>query len=350
MKDPFRIYKPTLPVAYPQLVLEIVAERGHDPAKVLAQQGLPTNLLENPSGFITPVQYTQITVCAAEMIRDQGLGMEVGLRMRPTAHGFLGYALMSCCNLREALLLSLRFMRIRQRHIRCSFSMEGDTGVITLKEMHSFGPVRHFFIEGLLVGMARCAQYLVDDENLPGKLRLDYPEPDYFDGYRNRLPQTEFEKPGVQLFFPTETLQRPLRMADPFASKIAIEQCERELAFISHENDLVMNLREMLNDNLQCMPTLEKVAESFFMSGRTLKRRLKDNNTSFQQLVDAVRFEESQRLMRNPDLSLQQIAERLGYQDPANYTRAFRKWSGETPTRYRQRQVFRSRQIINVKR
>lgn len=126
MKDPFRLLKPTLPVAYPQLVLEIVAERGLDPSRVLQAQGLSEDLLNNPTGYITPWQYTQITVCAAETMQDKGLGMEVGLRMRPTAHGFLGYALMSCNNLLEALLLSLRFMRLRQRHIHTSFEKVTD--------------------------------------------------------------------------------------------------------------------------------------------------------------------------------------------------------------------------------
>lgn len=336
MKDPYRLHKPTLPVTYPQLVLEIVAERGFDPEQVLQQQGLPADLLQNPMGRITPMQYTQITVAAAELINDQGLGMEVGLRMRPTAHGFLGYALMSCSNLREALMLSLRFMRLRQRHIQVRYSHEQQHDVITLRERHSFGPVRHYFIEGMLIGMVRSAQFLVADDQLPGELWFDYPEPDYFQRYRDRLSRTRFAMPEVRVIFPTESLSRALRLADPFASRQAIEQCERELSLLDEDDDLVSNLREMLRDNVNQPPVLESAAESFFMSGRTLKRKLKANGTSYQQLLDEVRFDQARMLMTNSELSLQQIAERLGYQDPANFTRAFRKWAGCAPNQYRQ--------------
>ena len=130
MNDPFGLHRATLPVAYPQLVLEIATERGLSAAAVLAKAELPAELLDHPSARITPWQYTIITLAAAQLLNDQGLGMEVGLRMRPTAHGFLGYALMSGSNLREAMRLSLRFMRLRQRHIQMSFRSEGEQGVI----------------------------------------------------------------------------------------------------------------------------------------------------------------------------------------------------------------------------
>lgn len=337
MKDPQLIHRPTFPIAYPQLVLEIAAERGHQPEQVLTQCGLPVDLLQCASGRITPMQYTLITIAAAQLTGDQGIGMEVGLRMRPTAHGFLGYALMSCNTLRDALLLSLRFMRLRQRHIHTAFHSEGNQGVISLREVHSFGPVRHFFMEGMLIGISRSAQYMMGTDQLLGELWFDYPEPDYVARYRDRLPRVRFNMPAVQLRFDTHYLEQPLRLSDPIATQQAIEQCERELAMLNEADDFLPSLRSMLSDCIDKNPRLDDVASSLFMSGRTLKRRLQLNGTSFQKLLDDIRFEEAKRLMRYDDLSLQQIAQRLGYEDPANFTRAFRKWSGDAPSRFRQR-------------
>ncbi|WP_198043608.1 AraC family transcriptional regulator [Ketobacter nezhaii] len=340
MHDPLHIHQPTLPVAYPQLVLEIVSERGFNPSQVLKLAQLPADILANTGGRITPMQYTQITACAAQLLNDQGLGMEVGLRMRPTAHGFLGYAVMTCANLHEALLLSLRFMRLRQRHIQTAYTREQGTTVITLRESHDFGPVRHFFLEGMLIGMARSSQFLLNTDSLFGELWFDYPQPDYFERYQDRLPCVKFEMPSVQLRTPSCYLDQPLRMADAIASRQAVQQCERELAEIGNEEDFLTNLRELLRDQIDTGPGLDRVAASLFISGRTLKRRLHANGTSFQRLLDDVRFGESKRLMRNPALSLQQIAFRLGYGDPANFTRAFRKWAGCSPSEFRARLRF----------
>ncbi|ARU58933.1 AraC family transcriptional regulator [Oleiphilus messinensis] len=135
---------------------------------------------------------------------------------------------------------------------------------------------------------------------------------------------------------PLETLQRPLGMADPHASKIAIAQCENELASITNEFDFLYNLKETIRDKISKVPSLESVADNFFVSSRTLKRRLKEEGTTYQKLVDDIRLEESKKLMCNPDLSLQHIAERVGYQDPANFTRAFKKWTGDPPSIYRE--------------
>ena len=338
MNDPFGLHRATLPVAYPQLVLEIATERGLSAAAVLAKAELPAELLDHPSGRITPWQYTFITLAAAHLLNDQGLGMEVGLRMRPTAHGFLGYALMSGSNLREAMRLSLRFMRLRQRHIQMSFRSEGEQGVIRLRELHDFGPVRHFFIEGMLIGIARSTQFLLNDSSLLGELWLDYPEPPYFERYRHNLPQLHFDMPEVQLRFNESDLSRPLRLADPIASRQAIEQCERELALIGQGEGLLPDVRAMLNDNIATPPSLDQLASSLFLSPRSLKRKLQHSGSHYQKLLDEVRYEEARRLLLRQDMSLQQVGAKLGYIEPASFTRAFRKWSGTTPSAFRRKQ------------
>ena len=335
MNDPYGLHKPSLPVAYPQLVMEIATERGLDKNTVLARAELPQDLLEQPAGHITPWQYTLITMTTAHLLNDQGLGMEVGLRMRPTAHGFLGYALMSGSNLKEAMRLSLRFMRLRQRHIQMSYRSENNQGVIRLRELHTFGPVRHFFIEGMLIGIARSTQFLLNEEQMLGELWLDYPEPPYFERYRQQLPQLRFNMPEVQLRFQESDLIRPLRMADPIASRQAIEQCERELSMIGQGDDLLPDVRAMLNDNIDKPPSLDQIAQSLFLSQRSLKRKLQNSGSSYQKLLDEVRQEEAKRLLARTDLSLQQVGNKLGYAEPASFTRAFRKWLDMPPSSYR---------------
>ena len=313
MKDPYGLHRQTLPIAYPQIVFEIAEERGLNAEQVLQAADLPSNLLQSSDGYIT--------------------------RMRPTAHGFLGYALISCSSLREAMQLSLRFMRIRQRHIRAEYFSEGDKGIVRLHERHSFGPVRHFFIEGMLIGVARSVQYLVGDEKLNYGLWLDYPEPEYFDQHRKALPQLRFDMPEVRIEFTEADLDRPLRMADRFASQQAIEQCERELARLGDSPELIPEVRAMLEDNIQSPPGLETVASRLFMSPRTLKRKLKIQGSNYQRLLDEVRFSSAKQLLGNPQLNLQQVGEQLGYAEPASFTRAFRKWAGETPRTWRNRHI-----------
>lgn len=85
-------------------------------------------------------------------------------------------------------------------------------------------------------------------------------------------------------------------------------------------------------------PTIETTAEIGGMSVRTLQRRLGSFATTFEEITDRVRFEKALQLLADPTQKLSYVSERLGYADPANFTRAFRRWTGSTPGAYRERQ------------
>jgi AraC-like DNA-binding protein len=78
--------------------------------------------------------------------------------------------------------------------------------------------------------------------------------------------------------------------------------------------------------------SLEQVAELFSMHRRTLNRRLEEQNHTFQKLVNEIRYEIARQLLENTRLSMGQIAAILDYSDASVFTRAFRRWSGTTPT------------------
>jgi AraC-like DNA-binding protein len=83
-------------------------------------------------------------------------------------------------------------------------------------------------------------------------------------------------------------------------------------------------------------PTLDKTAGHFCVSSRTLRRALRGEGSSYQQLFDLVRMEAARHLLKDTQLSVQQITERLGYADPSNFVRAFRRHHGHPPHQHRQ--------------
>lgn len=85
------------------------------------------------------------------------------------------------------------------------------------------------------------------------------------------------------------------------------------------------------------VPTLDDVASALLTTTRTLRRRLQAEGTSLRQLVGQARFAAACGHLAGGTLSVQQVADRLGYSDAAAFTRAFRSWSGVSPTVYRSR-------------
>jgi AraC-like DNA-binding protein len=324
------------PAAYLHTMLDLAAERGVDPAEILRGSRLTLALLETPELRVTAQERAGAMARAIQLTGDRGLGLEFGLRTTPTAHGYVGYAAMSCATLGEAMALVVRYLHLRQRDVALQLSVQDGWGVLEARDTHQIGPLRHIVHECILVGFYRMLGFLLGEERPPCELWFDWPEPDYYARYAGRLPPVRFNAPAVQLRLPSEYLQHRLVMADPIAVKRAVEQCEREMATSSPPaENLLERVRAELTPGSDGYPDLETVASCVFMSGRTLKRKLEERGTSFQKMLDEVRHRHALRLLENPDLDIQQIAIALGYQDPPSFTRAFRRWSGKTPSQLR---------------
>ena len=328
------------PAAYLRTMIEIVAERGIDPAEILKGSRLTLALLETPDLRVSAQERAGAMIRAVQLTGDRGLGLEFGLRTTPIAHGYVGYAAMSCATLGEAMALVVRYLHLRQRDVVLQLSVENGWSVLEARDTHRFGPLRHIVHECILVGFYRMLEFLLGETRPPCELWFDWPEPEYYQRYAARLPTVRFDAPAVQLRLSADYLHKRLVMADPEAVKRAVEQCEREMATASPPaENLLERVRAELTPGTDGYPDLETVASCLFMSSRTLKRKLEERGTRFQQLLDEVRYRHALQLLDNPDLDIQQVATALGYQDPPSFTRAFRRWSGQSPSAVRDHSV-----------
>jgi AraC-like DNA-binding protein len=99
--------------------------------------------------------------------------------------------------------------------------------------------------------------------------------------------------------------------------------------------DFTTSLRLLLTGYLDERLTVSDCADLVSMSGRTLQRRLAERETSFGELIDQIRFDTAKKLLRDESTSVSNICYELGYENPANFTRAFRRWAGVTPRQHR---------------
>ncbi len=335
MKNDFDPNKPAVPIAYPRLLLDIMAERGFSRAEVLAGSNLSEDLFDKPEHRLTPAQFLFIVMRCFYLSKDPSLGYELGMRTPVTSHGFLGYGVMSCANLREAIHFAERFVRLRSTLMTFKLHEEGDFAIVEASSNYPTGILQHFVFESLLLSLVRAGSFITGNNLHAGEIHFAFAEPVYYAAMKERLPPICFNREANQLRFPRTFLDQPLMMADPVAARLASEQCERELALINSADDIPAQVRAMLSHNQGHYPHLEAIAERLFMSSRTLKRRLQQSGLGYQQLLDEARKRDAIKLIQNTSLTIEQIAQRLDYTDAANFTRAFKKWTGETPSHYR---------------
>lgn len=339
---PFNIDKPSVAASYLQLLVEILAERGFNAQDLLAGLPIPARLLDEPGARMSPLQWGMAVSRAMVLCKDLGLGYECGLRMRPTVNGSLGYAIMSSRNMGDALELLARFIESRQRSFSVRLQQEGDHALVELRQNHAVPVLRPFFNEHILLGIARGAALVLGAEfSSPlfrgAEIGFEWSEPAYHQRYQERLLPVRFSQSANLLRVPARLLDAKPLLADPQASRQAVEQCERELALLGGEADSI-TLRvcaELVLTPHEGYPDQETVARRLRLSTRTMARRLRRDGTTFRRLLEEVRHRDACRMLESSPLDIADIASQLGYLNPANFTRAFQQWSGKTPSRYR---------------
>lgn len=330
---------PAIPMAYLRLMIEIMDEKGISAEALLAGTGLHPAHTTQADARITAIQWGLVVLNAMRLSRCPALGYEYGQRMQLSVHGFLGFATMTSGSGEEALKVLQRYFQSRQRNLQVSWEIVGEVCVLSLRELHPLGPVRAFMYEALLIGILRgLLASMGTHDTRDFELGFDWAEPSYHADYRERLPRTRFAQAGNGIRFPARLLRVRPPLADALASQQAIARCEHELTLAGGaEPDIAAAVRDALGSAARGYPSQQALAGQLHLSVRSLSRKLAAQGTSFAQLLEAARGRDALQLLEHSDLKLADIAGRLGYLNPANFTRAFRGWMGEAPSQYRKR-------------
>ena len=128
----------------------------------------------------------------------------------------------------------------------------------------------------------------------------------------------------------------PLPTANPEGLVQALAACERESALLGDGADPVLaRTRALLQLGATGYPGPEAIAEALHITPRTFRRRLQETGMSYKQLLEEARRRDACALLERPEMEVRRVAELLGYSDPANFTRAFRQWTGRAPREWR---------------
>lgn len=330
------LHLPAIPISYARQLVDLCARWHVAPAELLADTALARLDLSSTEVRLTPLEFNILVARALRLTGEPALGYHFGLQTKLSAHGFLGYAVMTSATLGEALQLTEKFFTTRSGSLRLGFFIKDELAVVQIDSTVDIRPPFAFPYESLLIGLCHAGAYITGGNSLGAEIWINFPEPAYYAACAHLLPcPLRYGKPVNQLRFPAKLLAQPLLLADAAASQMASEQCERELAALSRQ-PLVSRVRALLSEDLAAMPDLDTVAGRCCMSARSLKRRLAELGVSFSELATAIRRDEALLLLAEGRLSIEQIAERLGYRDPANFTRAFKAWTRTTPRQYRE--------------
>jgi len=324
----------TLPAGHALELAELVSSQWNVAKETLfSGLDLSASGLAKPDARIGIDAFCALVERARSLSGEPAIGFHMGMRMRVPAHGYVGFAAMTAGTLREAVELATRYAPTRTSALRLQFALTGDQAILSIEELANFGAVRDCILMALVVGLWQIAEALTG-QSLRGSAEYPFPEPSYAARISSSAFNVRYHQPRAALCFDSALLGTPLRMANPAALELAREQCERALEALD-PHDLSARVREALPRRDGGFHSLEEVAERLGVSTRTLKRKLKVEGQAFSDLLDELALEHARALLRQPALTIEQVAERLGYSDVSNFGRAFRRWTGLSPAAFR---------------
>ncbi|MFD3299004.1 AraC family transcriptional regulator [Aquipseudomonas alcaligenes] len=303
---------------------------------VLVGSGIAAAELESPTRLISHAQELRVLANALAASADPALGLLLGKRMHVSAYGMLGYTLLASRNLGEALRLAIAHPALLGTYFRLELQTVVDEVRLSASGYRYDPTLSLFNTELCLASLLTVVQDLLGESVRPRRLLLAYPAPAHAASYSEKLGcPVEFNAECNALCFNPILLERPLPLADPVSYQHGLQQCMQLEAQLHNRHDLRDLIRQQLSVDLAECSSLERVANRLHRSERTLRRHLQQLNTSFQHLLDEVRYDKARQLLLNTDLPIYLIAEQLGYSETASFRHAFQRWSGLAPSELR---------------
>lgn len=309
---------------------------GVDPAPLLAKSGVSPEVLQQPNQHLTPEQELGFTRLVVEQLDQPDFGLYVGSAYHLSAYGVLGLAITTSNNLLDATRLLFKNILMTWTYMRWSLSRDEDVVFVQLHPLMNLGNCHQYMIDRDLI-----ASYLIFKEAIAQKLplievNLTHQKPDYADQYDELFEcPIKFGSDANGFVFDAKYLYEPLLQADAGTNAIYASECEdicQQLQGDVHFADLIKQ-HILSNEGHQC--NLEFIAQKLYTTPRTVQRKLAAEGTTYKKILEQVRRNHASKYLHSTNLTIDEIAYKLGYNEASAFCHAFKRWTGTSPRNHR---------------
>jgi AraC-like DNA-binding protein len=326
----------TIAICFVAAALEGLRARGLDVDAALLEVGLAPSLLENPQARVSARHYGKLWRLVAQRLDDEFFGRD-SRRMKAGSFAMLCHSVLSCPTLRQALERSLRFYGLILDDI-AGHLVRGEAGEarIVLTD-RTPGAQRTFAHEVLLMLLHGVSCWLVNRRIPILRAEFQYPEPAHSAEYRLMYcTELAFERPATAIVFEEHYLELPVVQNERTVKEFLRTAPENILVKYKNGSSAAARIRRRLRQLLPGeVPDFESLAGELHVTQATLRRRLHEEGTSYQEIKDQLRRDLAISYLSHSDRSVMDIALELGFSERSAFHRAFRKWTGASPGEFR---------------
>lgn len=335
-----------IPTSYVVTLLKEVADQGYDTGRLLESAAIePAELEQHP--YFSGLRYGRLYQEVRNLVEDEWFGMLSGGKIRKGTFRIISLLMVNCKTLRQALIRAWEFGNVcTDFRVSIKLVEQGDIARVRLAPLVHvsgaefsgiIGAAKPVKIRTTLAAWKRHWTWLIGSELPVLKTHYTFPQPDQdWEMAQFSSAETVFGTEFNGFDFPASFLDYAIIQNEATLQDYLPQASTNLVVNVDEAQSTTARIKAMLNQNVgQNMMGAERVAERLNMSVTTLRRHLQIEGTTYQRLKDECRKEAALHYLASADLSNQEIAERLGFEQTSAFFRAFKKWTGTTPRQYR---------------
>ncbi|MFM0220450.1 AraC family transcriptional regulator [Paraburkholderia dipogonis] len=320
---------------YALAISRALEHNGVDSARIFQAAGIAPSLLKNdPMSRLPVATMARLFKVCVDVTHNPYFGLTVAKFIHVSNLHALGYALAASSNLMAFCQRLERFFKLASE--ACEITLVANSDEVALR-MRLLVPVCAETEDALMGFVVLSMRQLYHANFAPVRVVFSHAMPREGSGPYEKLfrAPVEFDQAQPEIVFPRADLEQPLTGA---CAELAQLHDNLAVSYIARldKNDVVSAVRQKIIEYLpngDC--SRDKVASAMCISPTTLQFKLSQHDTNFNELLDATRRELAASYVQQSALSITEITFLLGFNDSSNFTRAFKRWEGVSPSDYR---------------
>jgi len=289
---------------------------------------------------ISTADYLAILEQSLKPTAASGLGFQYGGLFDMAAAGTVGQLIMSCRNIEQALEKILRYLPLLSLSFQLDVTRDKDCcrlEIDTKNTPEMSDPVKWFVVESLYYCLLKQARFLTNKPLVYQHTAVTYEQPPHWEMYQTMLGcKIEFGASTPSITVDRDYLSSTITTSNKAVMEMKERQCRAAMKKSKSQYPIRERVHAILMRTLPNLPSLKAIAAELSMSRSTLYRRLQDDDCGYQTIIAEFRRDQAVHFLKDTDLTIYEIAEKLGFSDDSNFRRAFKKWTGSSPSELRE--------------
>jgi AraC-like DNA-binding protein len=325
----------TVPIQYVKALLKAAVFRGLDRDKLLLEAGITSELLGNNKTRLSAATYANFSHLISEELQDE-FGGFMNTPCKPGTYEMMCYACINCPTLETFLLRGIKFYGLVTDSIELELSKDDKDAQYVLSTQPGTEDPDNFLAFILLGIVHRLSSWVIDQPLILKSVSFTHSRPGTASEYNFLFKAPiKFDQADNSLNFSSSYLDMPVQQSDQTLQEFLAKPELQLMGLSSSDNSLVVKVKRLIKDKVSTeFPEFESIAEHLHSTTVTLRRRLREEGSSYQQIKDDLRRDTAIFNLGKGSMSIEQVAESVGFSEPTSFFRAFKRWTGVTPRAY----------------